>query len=172
MIKQDKSLLVKKLSQELAEAKSVVFVNFTGMGVKAQQDLKKSLREAGARMVVVKNTLLKLAGTEAKLPKEALEDSVLAGQTAVVIADEDPVSPIAAIGNFLKKSDKPEFKIAVVEGTFQGKDAVIALSKLPGKDVLLGQAMGSIAAPLYGILGALNSKMQELLYILDTKSRG
>lgn len=172
MIKQDKSNFIEKMAAEFKAAKSTVFVNYTGMGVKAQQELKKALKDAGGRMLVGKNTLLRLAGQEAKLPEEALTDSILSGQTAVIIADSDPVSPIQALGKFLKTSDFPQMKVAVVEGQFHDQDGLVALSKLPSKEVLVGQALGTIASPLYGFVSTLESKMRELVYILDTKSKG
>ena len=77
-----KTKLIEKLSTRLASASSIVLVDFKNMDVKTQQELKNKLREVDSQMVVVKNTLLKLAGESSKFPKEALTDTVLSGQTA------------------------------------------------------------------------------------------
>src|SRR3990167_10268483 len=88
-VKPEKQQLVENLANDLAEAKSVVLVDYSGMNVVAQRDLQKRLREVGAKMLVVKNTLIKLAGQKAKVAEEALEESILTGQTALILSSED-----------------------------------------------------------------------------------
>lgn len=172
MKKAQKQDVVKKLVPDLAAAKSVVFVDFAGMNIKLQQDLKKKLKTAGARMFVAKNTLIRRAGEEVKLPSEALSDTVLVGQTAIVTASEDAVSPIAALGKFIKEFEVPKFKVGVVEGTFTDTEALVRLSKLPGRDILLGQVLGTLMAPSYGLVNTLQGNTQKLLYILNSKVKG
>lgn len=163
---------VEKLEKQLAKTKSVVLVDFAGMNVKAQQELKNRLKAAGASMNVVKNTLFRLAANKASLPKGVAEDEVLSGQTAAIISEEDPVSPIQVLGKFLSEFELPSLKVGVVEGEFTDKDGLLTLSKLPGRDVLAGQVVGAIAAPMYGFVGVLNANMQKLIYILKQKSQG
>ncbi len=172
MKKQEKSVFIEKLTTKLKAAKSVSLVDFAGMGVKPQQELKKKLKEAKGHMFVAKNTLIRIAGKEANLPEELLGDTILKGQTAVVIADEDPISPIQVLGKFLIANDTARMKAGVVEGMYQNKEALMALSKLPSREVLVSQAVGAIAGPMYAIVSTLNSKMQELIYILSTKAGG
>jgi|SRR3972149_10422109 len=172
MKKQEKSFFVENLSKELKGAKSAIFVDFAGMGVKLQEDLKKKLKQAGSRMFVAKNTLLKRAGKAASLPEEVLTDTVLKGQTAVIVAEEDPISPLQTLGKFLDISAVPQIKAGIVEGVFQDKNALLTLSKLPSKEVLVAQTIGTIASPLYGLVNTLEAKMQELMYILNTKAGG
>jgi large subunit ribosomal protein L10 len=171
MKKTEKALFVENLTQELKSAKSIIFVNYAGLSVSMQQDLKKRLKEVNSRMVVVKNTLLKLAGENAKLPKESLEDSVLTGQNALIIADDDPIAPLQVIYKFAKEFEVPQFRVGIVEGTFQEKEALEKLSTLPGKDGLLLQVLGSIAAPTYMLVGTLEGNLQQLIYILETKAK-
>ena len=104
MKKQEKIFFVENLTEELRSAKSVVLINYAGLSVKAQQELKKRLKEVGARMLVVKNTLLKRAGEAAKVDKEILSDTVLTGQTALVIAEDDPIAPLGVLGKFAKEN--------------------------------------------------------------------
>ena len=92
MKKAEKVDLVKKLTDELAGAKSMVLVNYTGLNVKSQQALKARLKEVNARMVVVKNTLLKRAIEEAKLGSEATTADILNGQTAIVLGTDDAIA--------------------------------------------------------------------------------
>ncbi len=170
MQKSQKSFFVENLTKELKGASSVVLIDYSGLNVKAQQDLKKRLREVEARMVVVKNTLFKLAGKSAEFADDALTDSVLAGPTALVMTENDPIAPLSVLAKFAKEFELPHLKVGIVEGSYQNKNSLITLSKLPGKDALVGQVVGSIAGPLYGIVGTLNASMQNLISILKQAS--
>lgn len=158
---------VEKLAKELHEAKSVSLIDFTGMDIKAQNDLKKKLKEVKAKMIVAKNTIIKLSGKEAKFPSEVLEDSVLSGQTAIVMGTDDPVAPIQIIGKV--EGEVAKFKVGILDGLFQDKNAMIAISKLPSKDVLVGQTVGAIAGPMYALISNLQANIQELLGTLAAK---
>lgn len=166
MKKLQKVELVKNLTEELKEAKSLVLVNYSGLNVKAQQDLKSRLKEVGGRMVVVKNTLLKRAGESAKLDKNLMEDSILTGQTALILASADALAPIQVLGKFANEFDLPKFKVGVIDGSFQDEAALTILSTLPGRDALLGQLLGSLMSGMYGLVGTLSNPMQGLLYTL------
>lgn len=169
MLKAQKHDLVKQLSQELKGAKTTVLVDYTGLTVKLQQDLAKRLKEVGASIMVVKNTLLKLAGKEAKLSSETLSEDILSGQTALVIGHEDPISPLQILGKFVSEFELPKFKVGIVEGNFYDNQSLVALSKLPGKDVLEAQVVGTIAGSMYGLIGVLQGNLQKLVYILSAK---
>ncbi len=178
MKKQEKTFFVQNLSEELKGAKSIILVDYSGLSVSMQQELKKKLKEVGAKMVVVKNTLFKLAGKDAKVLDNVLTDTVLTGQTALVLALEDPVAPLGVLAKFAKEFDSaaghpvPQLKVGIVEGSFQDKESLDVLSKLPGKDVLLIQTVGAIASPAYGLVGTLQTNLQKLMYILDSKVKG
>lgn len=170
MKKQEKIFFVENLTEELKSAKSVVLVNYTGLSVKNQQELKKRLKEVGAKMLVVKNTLLKRAGEAAKVDKEILSDTVLTGQTALVIAEGDPIAPLTILGKFAKEFEIPRLKVGIIDGSFQDNETLLRLSTLPGRDVLLGQLLGTLLSPSYGLVGTLNANMQKLVYVLKTKA--
>lgn len=170
MKKAEKITLVEGLAEELKGAKSLVLVNYTGLNVKAQQELKKRLNEADSNMVVVKNTLLKRAGESAKLDPGMVKEEVLQGQTALVIGRGDALAPIQVLGKFAKEFELPKFKVGVVDGSFQDEASLSKLSTLPGRDVILGQLLGSLMSSMYGLVGTLQSPMQKLVYILKTKA--
>jgi len=167
MLKAQKTELLKEVTKDLLEAQTIVFVDYTGLNMTMQQELKKRLKEVGARMVVVKNTLIRLAGTQAKLTDEALTDSVLSGQTAVILSSSDPIAPIQVIGKFVKEFSLPKFKVGIIEGSFQDATNLTKLSKLPSKEILFGQVVGAIASPMYGLVFTLNANMQKLVFILE-----
>ena len=170
MKKQEKIFFVENLTEELKSAKSVVLVNYAGLNVKAQRELKARLKEVGAKMLVVKNTLLKRAGEAAKVDDQILSDTVLEGQTALIIAEDDPIAPLSVLGKFAKEFEVPQLKVGIIDGSFQENEALVKLSNLPGRDALLGQVLATLMSPSYGLVGALNSNMQKLLYILKAKA--
>lgn len=170
MLKQAKVQLVTDLTPRLKNSTCVVLVNFAGLSVSLQQKLKSELKANGAEMIVVKNTLIKRAGIEAKLDEKALTDEVLSGQTALIITEGDAVAPIQVLGKFTKLNQVPQFKVGIVEGSFQDAASLNKLSSLPNKDVLLSQVLGSLMSPAYGLVGVLQGNLQKLIYIIDQRS--
>ena len=171
MKKAEKTSLVENLAEELKEATSLVLVNYSGMAVKTQQKLKKELSQVDAKLIVVKNTLLKLAGEKAGIDKNILDKEVLSGQNALIITSKDPVSPISILGKFSKDNQTPKLRFGIIEGSFQDTVSLETLSNLPSKDVLLGQVLTSLMSNLYSLTGVLNSNLQKLVSILDTKAK-
>lgn len=168
-LKQPKIDAVSALTSEIKSASSITFVDYKTLTMKEGQALKKDLITGEGRMVVAKNTLLKIAGKNANLPEEALSDAVLSGQTAVIFGKADPVAPIQILGKFMAKTDKTKWKAGVVEGVFQDATSLARISKLPSKDQLIAQVVGGISSPLYGLLSTLNGNIQKLVYVLDAR---
>ncbi len=171
MQKQKKVDLVNTLTDELKKATSIVLVDYNKLSVVKQQALKEKLNAVGARMQIIKNTLFKRAGAEAKIAKETLEDAVLTGPTAMVIGFEDPIAPLQALYKFSKEFDVPNLKVGIVDGNFQGKESLEKLAKLPGKSVLYAQMLGALASPMTGVTYTLSANIQKLLYILKAKAQ-
>jgi large subunit ribosomal protein L10 len=171
MKKTEKTFFIENLKEELKSSSSVVLVDYTGLSVKAQQELKKRLKAANAKMFVAKNTLFKLAAKDAKMPEEVLQDSVLSGPTAFILTEEDPIAPIQVLAKFASEFEIPQFKVGIVEKSFQDKESLIKLSMLPGKEALFAQVVGSIGSPLYGLVGTLQGNLQKLVFILDQASK-
>lgn len=171
MKKAEKVFFVQNLAEELKRASSIVLVDHTGLSVKAQQELKKRLSSVFAKMLIVKNTLFKLAGGQAKISKDILQDTLLTGPNALVISEKDPIAPLQVLGKFAEEHEVPHLKVGVVEGKFQGKEELTTLSRLPAKEVLVGQTIGVIGAPIYGIFGVLQGNLQKLVYVLKEASK-
>ena len=173
MKKAEKVFFVDNLKVELKDAKNVILVNYAGLAVKPQQELKSRLSEVGGKMVVVKNTLLLRAAESAGFNNKDLEGDVLTGQTALIIGTGDPVAPIQVLGKFAKEfvsaagESVPKFKVGVVEGSFQNSQSLTQISNLPGRDTLLSQVLGTLMGLEYGLVGTLNGNLQKLVYILD-----
>lgn len=171
MKKSEKPLFVQNLTEHLKTATSFVLVDYTGLTVKMQQELKKRLREIGADMSIVKNTLFKRAGVEAKVSEETLSDTVLSGPTALVITENDPIAPLQILHKFAKEFELPHFKVGIIDGSFRDKLALEKLATLPSKEILYAQTVGALASPMYGLVSTLQGNIQKLLYILKEKSR-
>jgi large subunit ribosomal protein L10 len=166
MKKSEKPYFVDNLTEELKSASGYVLIDFNGLSVKLQQDLKKKLRIVAGKMVIVKNTLFKLSAEKAKSPTEITSDAVLQGPTALVMTEDDPIALLQILSKFAKESEVPQLKVGIIDGAFQNKETLIKMSNLPKKSVLQAQMIGSISAPLYGIVNALQGNLQKLIYIL------
>jgi large subunit ribosomal protein L10 len=166
-----KESAVSDLAANMSSAKSVVFIDYTGLQVKPQQELKRRLKDSGADFKVAKNTLIKLAGQNASLPFPEDSDNIFSGQLAVVFANDDSVAPIQTLGKFMSENELPKFKAGIVEGSFQDDAALLKISKLPGRDALTAQALGAISAPLYSFVGTLQGNLQKLIFILNAKAQ-
>jgi large subunit ribosomal protein L10 len=172
MKKQDKQAFVNELAKSLELAQSIILVDYAGLSVKAQQELKKRLKQAGAQMLVIKNTLLARAGKKAKISTQATSQELLSGPTALILANEDPVSPIQVLGKFVQEFDLPQLKAGIIEGIFQDKSALIKISQLPSKETLLGQVVSGVVTPLYGLVGSLEANLQKLISVLENAQKG
>lgn len=170
MRKAEKPFFVQNLTQELKSASSIVLVDYSGMNVKMQQQLKKKLREVGAEMMVVKNTLFRLAARNAKLQEDIVSDNVLTGPIALIVTEADPIAPIQVLGKFVQEHQIPNLKIGVVEGRLQDQNSLIAISKLPTHEALLGQFLGTVAQPMFGLVFTLQANLQKLVWVLKSKS--
>jgi large subunit ribosomal protein L10 len=171
MKRSEKIFFVDNLGEELTDATSLVLIDYTGLSVKKQQELKKQLKAVGAKLFVAKNTLFKLAAQKAKLSKELLSDTVLAGPTAFIVTGDDPIAPIQILAKFAKTNEIPQFKVAVVEGQFQDRQSLIRLSELPTKEVLFSQVMGTISAPAFNLVATLQGNLQKLVWMLEKRSK-
>ena len=171
MNKTDKTVFIDNLSSDLKSVHSAILVNYSGLSVDNQQELKKRLKAVNARFIVVKNTLFRLAAEKSKLPSELSQNSIVSGQNALILADDDPVKPLSVIAGFAKEFELPQIKVGLVEGFFQDESQLASLAKLGGKDAIIAQLVGLMSAPTYAVVGTLQAKLQELTFILDSMSK-
>ena len=148
-----KQPIVQEISEAINGAASVVVVDYRGLTVAQDTELRKKLRAEGITYKVYKNTLVSRAveGTEF----EALR-AVLEGPSAFAIAAEDATAPARVIAEFAKKAPKLEIKAGVVEGTYFDADGMKEISSIPSRDVLLGRLFGSMQSPITNLARVLN----------------
>lgn len=140
-----KQPIVDEISSYIKDAVSVVLVDYRGLTVTQDTELRKRLREEGIVYKVYKNTLVKraIAGTE----YEAL-GAQLEGPTAVAISASDATAPARILSEFAKKADKLELKAGVVEGTYYDAEGIKVIANIPSREVLLSRLLGSMQSPI------------------------
>ena len=139
-----KQPIVQAIAEEI-DAQSVVLVDYRGLTVAQDTELRKQLREAGIVYKVYKNTMMKRAfeGTEC----EALE-SCLEGPSAIAISRDDATAPARILCKFAKDAPALELKGGVVEGTAYDVAGLTELSKIPSREELLSRLLGSMQSPI------------------------
>ena len=148
-----KQPVVAEISELLNGAASAVVVDYRGLTVEQDTQLRKKLREAGVSYKVYKNTMIRFAakGTEF----EALEPH-LEGPTALAVSKTDATAPARVLAEFAKTADKLELKAGVVEGTYYDQKGIQVIATIPTREVLLGKLLGSIQSPITNFARVLN----------------
>jgi large subunit ribosomal protein L10 len=165
MNRTQKESFVSDLRERITKAPVVYLTDFTGLDVKSITKLRRTLREAGAEYLVVKNRLARLAFGETELPN-IFENMV--GPTGVVLGYDDVVTPARALTDFAKEHDnKPTFKLGIMENQVLQPEQIDRLAKLPPRDQLLAQLAGVMQAPMAMLAMALEAKLQEMAGLLD-----
>ena len=140
-----KQPIVAAIAEDVKDACSVVLVDYRGLTVAQDTELRKQLREAGIIYKVCKNTMMKRAfeGTEFEGLSAYLE-----GPSAMAVSKDDATAPARIICKFAKTADKLEVKAGVVEGKVYDMAGVQALSAIPSREELLSKLLGSIQSPI------------------------
>ena len=140
-----KQPIVDEIAASLNGAQGVVLVDYRGLTVEQDTQLRKQLREAGVVYKVYKNTLVKraIAGTEFEPMTEQLE-----GPTAIAISKEDATAPARILANFAKTADALELKCGVVEGTYYDINSIQTIATIPSREELLSKLLGSMQSPI------------------------
>lgn len=140
-----KQPVIAEISENIKDAQSVVLVDYRGLTVEQDTELRKQLREANVIYKVYKNTMMNFAFKDTDFAQLA---DHLEGPSAIAISKEDATAPARVIVNFAKKADKLEVKAGVVEGTLYDADGIKELSKIPSREELLSKLLGSIQSPI------------------------
>lgn len=149
-----KKAQVAEVAEVLKAAQTGVLVDYRGLSVEEDTNLRNKLRAAGCKYFVVKNTLLKLATEQAGL--EGL-DEVLHGPTALAVSDSDPVAPAKIIADFAKGNEKLEMKSGFMDGAVMSLDELKTLAATPSMETLIAKIMGSLNAPVSNLVRLLNT---------------
>ncbi len=149
-----KQAIVADLTEKIQNAVAGVIVNYQGISVEKDTELRAKLRAAGVEYSVKKNTMIGRACDNANYGdlKQYLE-----GMTAIAVSPEDPVAAAKILKEYADSIETFEIKAGFVDGEILDKNGVIALADIPSKEGLICKVMGSIQSPLYGLAYALQA---------------
>lgn len=168
-VRPEKQAVVAELKESFASAKGIVLTGYKGLTVAQDTKLRAKMREAGVKYRVVKNTMLRFAVKDL-----GYDDLVqyLEGTTAVAYSSEDVIAPAKVIEAFLKennltKTDTLVVKAGVVDGKVIDAAGVKELASLPSREVLIAKLLGSMQAPISGVVNVLQGTIRNAVYVLE-----
>lgn len=147
-----KTPIIEEIKGYVAEAKSIVLVDYRGLTVEQDTGLRKSFRESGVVYKVYKNTYLRMAfaGTAYEALAESLE-----GPTAVAFSMEDATSAAKVVADAQKTAEALEFKAGIVEGTYYDAKGLAVIATIPSRDELISKLLGSLQSPVTNLARVL-----------------
>lgn len=153
-----KQPIVEEISGYLKDAQSVVLVDYRGLTVEQDTQLRKAMREAGVVYKVYKNTMMNFAfkGTDYEALAPYLE-----GPSAVAIATDDATAPARILGKYAKDIEALEIKGGVVEGVAYDAKGIAAIATIPGREELLSKLLGSMQSPITNLARVLNQLAEK-----------
>src|SRR4051794_28522901 len=173
MNREQKAAAIAEIVAQIRESGAVFAVDFRGLSVPQAADVRTRLRDADASFRVVKNTLTERAADEAGA--ESLKP-LLEGPTALTFVRGDAALAAKAIATFSRETQLLTFKGGLLEGDALDAEQIVAISRLPARDVLYGQLVGMVASPITGLARGLNALLSgvaiALNEVLGKKERG
>ena len=168
MLRSDKERIVGELTERLRQTETLIVADYRGLTMKEVDALRGELLQHGARFTIVKNSLTRRAA-EAAGAETVL--ALLDGPTAIAFleTDGDPVAVAKAFADTARTTNVLAVRGGVLEGRAMTAEEVEELAKLPAADVLRGQVLGAIAAPLYAIVGLFAAPLQDLHGLLQAR---
>jgi large subunit ribosomal protein L10 len=168
MLKQKKERVVEQLTDRLREADTLIVADYRGLTNAQLESLRDELLKHGARFAVVKNTLTRRAAEAAG--REALL-ALLEGPTAIAFleTDGDMVATAKALSTLARDSRVLAIRGGVLEGKVITSEDVESLAKLPPLDVLRGQVLGAVVAPIQAFAGLVAAPLTNLVGLIDAR---
>jgi len=165
---EQKERVVERLTERIREAPAMIVTDYRGLTVTQVAEVRRQLREAGATFHVTKNTLARIAATQADRPDLV---ALLEGPTAIafVEAEGDPVAVAKALADTAKNTNVLTLRGGILSGRSLTGDDVAELAKLPAPDVVKSQLVGVIVAPLTQLVGLLTAPVRDLVGLLDAR---
>jgi large subunit ribosomal protein L10 len=162
--RQQKKDILKNVSEKIDASKSLVFANFDGLTVKEVEELRAKCRENNVGYIVAKKTMLKIAMEKAGID---VDPKTFENGVATVFGFEDEVAPAKIVQEFSKSHPNLKAISGVLEGQAVTLEKVVELSKLPSREELYAKVVGSIAAPVRGLVNVLAGNLRGLVYVLN-----
>ena len=151
---EEKKQIVASMSEQFKTAVSGVFVDYCGLSVEEDTQLRNKLREAGVEYKVIKNTLARFAAKEVGFDEL---DPILNGPTSLALSMTDEVAPAKVIAEFAKTHEQLEIKAGFLDGKVLALDEVKTLAATPNRETLLAKLLGSLNAPISNLARTLQA---------------
>jgi len=159
MNRDEKAAAVAEIADQIKEADAVFAVDYRGISVPQAAALRAQLRDADATFRIVKNSLTERAADEAGATSLR---PLLDGPTALTFVRGDAAAAAKALADFARAEELLEFKGGVMDGAEVSVDEIQAIARLPARDVLYGQLVGIVAAPITGLARGLNGLLSGI----------
>jgi large subunit ribosomal protein L10 len=163
MPRPDKVAAVKEIAADLKATEIYYFVDYRGLTFSEATELRARLAKVDARLKVVKNTLARIAATDAGV--EGLSE-LLQGPTAIAYCHGDPVRVAKTIQDFIREKKKAAIRGGRLQRSLLSASDVESLAALPSREQLIAQVVGAIASPLTGLANVLNGPIRGLVVVL------
>ena len=155
----EKQAIVAALAERIKNASAGVFVDYRGINVAQDTELRTELRKNDVEYSVIKNTLTRFALDDCGL-KEI--DPILNGTTSLATSTGDPIAPFRIISDYSKKlNDMFNIKAAFMDGKVLSEQEIAEISALPSKDALYSQVFGTLLAPITSLAVVLNQILEQ-----------
>ncbi|RRO17806.1 50S ribosomal protein L10 [Flavobacteriaceae bacterium 14752] len=169
MTREEKSTIIKELTDKLAETSSIYFTDISGLDAQNTNKLRRACFKANIKLLVVKNTLMAKAMSSTDKDFGDL-DQTLKGNTSIMFS-ETGNAPAKVIKDFRKKNDKPLLKGAFVdEAIYLGDDYLETLVNIKSKEEVIGDIVSLLQSPAKNVISALQSSGGKLAGIVKTLS--
>ena len=150
-----KAKQVSEVADKLKRAQSVVFFDYRGLTVEEVTALRADMRKAGVEYIVIKNSMVERAASEAGIDESVV--AMLKGPYAFAFGYDDPVAPAKIIKEAIKKFKKCEVKGGIINGTVSSAADIDKLADLPSREVLLARLLGSMMSPVASFVRVINA---------------
>jgi len=167
MLKSEKEILIKELSDKFTRAKGVILAEFNKLDVDTVNKLRKKLRDGNVEWKVLKNTLARRAAKGTSVEK--ISDDFV-GPVALAISYDDVVAPAKILAAFVKDLETVKIRSGVIQGQKIDKAGVQALAKLPGLNELRSTILGMINQPATKLLRTIKEPSGALVRVIKAKS--
>jgi large subunit ribosomal protein L10 len=162
--RQEKEETVERLRSDMGPDSHLVLTEYRGLTVEEMTELRSKIRSASGTLRVMKNTLVRRAmeGTGG----EAVMD-LLTGPNALAFTREDPVPMVKVLADASKSKEAVKLKGGVVEGRSVTPEEILRIAQLPSREVLLAKTLGTLAAPMQGMVNVCQGTIRNFVYVLD-----